>query len=149
MSSFNSNTNARTREGVLCLPGAIEENITPLHDSLYNGSFILRQVHILLTEIVDRRSERPSCATHISTLLSAPESERCNICLEALASGIANLDDWKFSHSEAVTSCNHRFGAVCLWTVRNKPPFPYLEHSFLLASSLFHSSRLSLFPQDT
>ena len=105
----------------LNLPSSVEENVTPLHDSLYKDSFILQKARVLLTEIIDRAT-RPACTTHISIPLQTLERERCAICLEDLEYDVAELDNWKMLHSAVVTSCGHVFGGICLWTwlVENK-----------------------------
>jgi hypothetical protein len=101
----------------LHLPDTIEENVIPLHDSLYKGSFVLGKVRMLLTEVIDR-AEQPAFTTHVRIPSPGLKSETCTICLEAHKRDMADLDGWKNSLSEVLTSCGHTFGGNCLWTVR-------------------------------
>jgi len=121
--STHSNVNEEVPEEIKATPfqpDFMEENVTPLHDIQYKGSFILRKVRMLLQEVVDR-AERPAFKLHISIPPHTLENETCTICWDAIEPDRANFYGWEDSHSEVVTSCGHIFGGKCLWTVSNIP----------------------------
>jgi hypothetical protein len=98
----------------LNIPDIIDQRVIPLFDKRYEGSILLKQLRLLLTEVLDR-AQRPAFTTHIDVPSNTLKGERCCICLEDLEDNIANKD-WNDHHSQVITSCGHIFGGNCLST---------------------------------
>jgi hypothetical protein len=98
----------------LNIPDIIDQRVIPLFDKRYEGSILLKQLRLLLTEVLDR-AQRPAFTTNIDVPSNTLKGERYCICLEDLEDNIANKD-WNDHHSQVITSCGHIFGGNCLST---------------------------------
>jgi hypothetical protein len=62
------------------IPDMIEERIIPLFDKCYESFILLKQLRLLLTEVLDQ-AQRPAFTTHIDVPSDTLKGERCCICL--------------------------------------------------------------------